>query len=135
MAPIQLSFPLPHGIQTRIHVHLTIQKLSVLLFLTTVTAESSNAPAPMGSFVCAMPNRTNATAPPLSSPLYTVPETLDFTTRVAKIVAWRSGRPTYVGSSMSFVSAGLGGTVDEEMEGLNKVIEVVMGEIDKAGKS
>jgi len=32
---------------------------------------------------------------------------------------------------MSFAAAGLGGAVEEEMEGLNRVIEVVMGEITK----
>lgn len=34
---------------------------------------------------------------------------------------------------MSFASAGLGGTVEEEIEGFKKVVAVVMGEVQKAG--
>jgi hypothetical protein len=33
---------------------------------------------------------------------------------------------------MSFTSAGMGGTVEEEMEGFKKVVEVVMAEIEKS---
>jgi hypothetical protein len=41
--------------------------------------------------------------------------------------------PVYVGNSMSFASAGMGGTVEEEIEGFKKVITVVIGEVEKAG--
>jgi hypothetical protein len=34
---------------------------------------------------------------------------------------------------MSFASAGMGGTVEEEIEGFKKVVAVVMGEVQKAG--
>jgi hypothetical protein len=34
---------------------------------------------------------------------------------------------------MSFASAGMGGTVEEEIEGFKKVVEVVMREVEKAG--
>lgn len=37
----------------------------------------------------------------------------------------------YVGSSLSFANAGMGGTVEEEMEGFRRVVEVVMGLLDK----
>jgi len=33
---------------------------------------------------------------------------------------------------MSFASAGMGGTVEEEIEGFKNVVEVVMGEVQKA---
>lgn len=36
----------------------------------------------------------------------------------------------YVGNSISFASAGMGGTVEEEMEGFRRVVEVVMGLLD-----
>jgi len=39
----------------------------------------------------------------------------------------------YVGNSISFASAGMGGTVEEEMEGFRKVVEIVMGEVDRVG--
>lgn len=63
----------------------------------------------------------------LSTPLYTQGATLDFTTRLAKLLARKIGKPVYVGNSMSFASAGMGGTVEEEMEGFRRVVEVVMG--------
>ncbi|KAK3062667.1 hypothetical protein LTS18_003594 [Coniosporium uncinatum] len=129
--PIQLALPLPHAPHSRIHIHLTILKNSLLLFLSTSSAESGSTLAPMGSLVYAMPNRTNASAQPLSTALYPQSTTVDFATRIARILARRSGKPTYVGNSMSFAAAGLGGAVEEEMEGLNRVIEVVMAEIAK----
>jgi hypothetical protein len=39
-----------------------------------------------------------------------------------------------VGSSISFASAGMGGTVEEEMEGFKKVVEVVMEEVGRSGQ-
>lgn len=56
---------------------------------------------------------------------------MDFTTRLAKILARKLGKPVYVGNSTSFASAGMGGTVEEEMEGFRRVVEVVMGLLDK----
>ena len=48
---------------------------------------------------------------------------------MARLLARKTKRPVYVGNSMSFASAGLGGTVEEEMEGFKKVVEVVMAEV------
>jgi len=38
-----------------------------------------------------------------------------------------------VGNSISFASAGMGGTVEEEIDGFKKVVEVVMEEVQKNG--
>lgn len=65
---------------------------------------------------------------PMSTPLYTLPGSLDFTTRMAKILVRRTGKACYVGSSISFAGAAGGGTVDEEMEGFRKIVEVVTTE-------
>jgi len=54
--PIQLSVALPHSPDTRIRLHLTIHKLSLLLFLTTTSVESASTTASVGSFVYAIPN-------------------------------------------------------------------------------
>jgi hypothetical protein len=67
----------------------------------------------------------------LSTPLFTHGGTLDFTTRLSKLLARKTGKPVYVGNSMSFSSAGMGGTVEEEMEGFRRVVEVVMGLLNK----
>lgn len=53
---------------------------------------------------------------------------------MASVIAKRTGKPTYVGNSMSFTSMGRGGDVDEEIEGFRKVVEVVMAEMGKSGK-
>ena len=58
---------------------------------------------------------------------------MEFTTRLAKLLARKMNKPVYVGNSMSFASAGMGGTVDEEIEGFKKVAAVVIGEVEKAG--
>ena len=68
----------------------------------------------------------------LSTPLYTYESSLDFTTRLAKVLARKVGRPVYVGNSISFASAGMGGTVEEEIEGFKKVVEVVLDEFHKS---
>jgi hypothetical protein len=67
----------------------------------------------------------------LSTPLFTHSATLDFTTRLSKILARRTSKPVYVGNSISFASTGMGGTVEEEMEGFRRVVEVVMGLLEK----
>lgn len=38
----------------------------------------------------------------------------------------------YVSSSMSFAGAGLGGTVEEEMEAFRKLVEVITGKLHGA---
>ncbi|KAL1641799.1 hypothetical protein SLS58_005839 [Diplodia intermedia] len=130
--PAQLSFPLPRAPNARVNLHLTVYPTSLLLFVTTTSPEhDAGVAAPVGSFVYAMPNRTNPTAQPLSTALYPQTPTLDLATRLAKILARRTGRPTYVGNSTSFSSAGGGGNVEEEMEGLARVVEVVVEEVKK----
>ncbi|KAF2194790.1 hypothetical protein K469DRAFT_734488 [Zopfia rhizophila CBS 207.26] len=128
--PIEVSFPLPGGPQTSIHLQLTNNRTSLLLFLTTTTVESSTTVAPLGSFVYAMPNRTSPSNP-FSTALYTQSATLDFTTRLAKVLARKAEKPVYVGNSISFASAGMGGTVEEEMEGFRRCVEVVMDVLDR----
>ena len=152
--PIELSFPMPKAPETSIHVHLTINTTSLLLFLAPSTSGEASSTASMGSFVYAIPDvcelltiptlnsllfgtvltylqRTN-TGQTISTPLFVQESTLEFTTRMAKLLARKSGKPTYVGNSLSFVSAGMGGTVEEEMEGFKKVVEVVMTEISRS---
>ncbi|KAF2247170.1 hypothetical protein BU26DRAFT_429672 [Trematosphaeria pertusa] len=127
--PIEVAFPLPRAQQTNIHLQLRNTGSSVMLFLTTSAPESSSS-APLGSFVYAMPNRISP-AETLSTPLFTHSGTLDFTTRLAKVLARKLAKPVYVGNSISFASAGMGGTVEEEMEGFRRVVEVTVGLLDK----
>ncbi|KAH7360748.1 hypothetical protein BKA65DRAFT_547461 [Rhexocercosporidium sp. MPI-PUGE-AT-0058] len=128
--PTQLSFPLPKAPDTRIHIQLTIQATSILLFLTTAM-NGDTSTVPLGSFVYALPDRLNP-GQTLSTPLYTYESSVEFTTRLAKLLARKTKKAVYVGNSISFASAGLGGTVEEEMEGFKKVVEVVMEEVKKS---
>jgi hypothetical protein len=54
--PIELSFPMPKAPETRIHMHLTIQTTSLLLFLTTALNGNTSEAVPLGSFVYALPD-------------------------------------------------------------------------------
>lgn len=65
----------------------------------------------------------------ISTPLFTYESSVEFTTRLARLLARKTGKPVYVGNSISFASTGMGGTVEEEMEGFKKVVEVVMNEV------
>lgn len=51
------------------------------------------------------------------------------------MLARKTGKGAYVGSSVSFADAGMGGTVEEEMEGFRRVVEavVVVIEGEKSG--
>lgn len=149
--PIQFSMPLPNAPGSRIHTHLTILATSILLFCTSTTAEfASSAIPPLGSFVYAMPDvcisqtpgpvstntdtkpqRYNPSAP-LSTPLYTLPSSLDFADRLAKTLARRTNLPVQVGSSVNISSAGNGGSVEEEMEAFRQLVTVVLREVEKA---
>ena len=64
--------------------------------------------------------------------MYINESTVEFTTRLAKLLARKTGKPVYVGNSISFANAGMGGTVEEEMEGFKKVVEVVTYEVRKS---
>ncbi|KAK3956474.1 hypothetical protein QBC32DRAFT_123982 [Pseudoneurospora amorphoporcata] len=130
-APIQLSLPLPRSMDTRTYLQLTVKSKAVVLFLTTASAEEATSPTPLGSFVYALPDRYNPTQP-LSTPLCTVEPTLEFTTRLAKLITRRTQLPTYVGNSVSFASTGLGGTVEEEMEAFKQVAELVLSRLKSA---
>ena len=77
----------------------------------------------------------NTPSQPLSTPLFTHGSTLDFTTRLSKLLARKTNKPVYVGNSASFASAGMGGTVEEEMEGFRRIVEVTMGLLEKKDKA
>ncbi|KAH8842031.1 hypothetical protein MCOR27_003940 [Pyricularia oryzae] len=124
----QISIPLPRSLDTRLYIHLTVRPKSILLMVTTASADEATTPTPLGSFVYAIPDRFNPSQP-LCTPLMTVEPTLEFTTRLARLVAKRSGLPTYVGNSVSLMSAGMGGTADEEMEAFRAVVDAVVASL------
>ena len=53
---IQLSFPLPKGLDTRVYLHMTKRERHVILFLTTATPDEASKAPSMGSFVYAVPS-------------------------------------------------------------------------------
>lgn len=114
-----LSLPLPKSVATRIHLHLTIGTHHILLFLTTRAPDGDSGPAALGSFVYALPSLA-------ATQLYIHQESIDTAMRIARVISKRTGRPTYVGNSMTFGSTGLGGSVEEEMEAVRDVVDVVV---------
>ncbi|KAK7747155.1 hypothetical protein SLS62_009097 [Diatrype stigma] len=66
---------------------------------------------------------------PLSTTIYSAEATLEFTTRMAKLLAKKTQMPVYVSNSISFVNTGLGGTVEEEMEAFKKVVEIALDKL------
>jgi hypothetical protein len=54
-----------------------------------------------------------------------VPGTVEFATRVAVSLVRKCKKPVYVGCSISLAGTGLGGTVEEELEGLKRIILVL----------
>ncbi|KAL1882982.1 hypothetical protein VTK73DRAFT_504 [Phialemonium thermophilum] len=126
----QISIPLPLSFDTRIYIHLTVRAKSILLFLTTGPAEERPPPPPLGSFVYALPNRFDSSQP-LSTALTTVESSLDFTTRLAKLLARKTQLPVYLGNSASFSAVGLGGgTVEEIMEAFKNIADVILSRLE-----
>ena len=69
-----------------------------------------------------MDQRLSPDSPPLSTPLYAVPSSIEFATRIAKIIAKRTKKPTYVGCSIALERA----TVDEEMEAMQVTVDGIL---------
>jgi hypothetical protein len=53
---IELSFPLPKAPDTNIRLRLTVQPTSILLFLTSASNGDIATAPPLGSFVYALPD-------------------------------------------------------------------------------
>ncbi|EQL02829.1 hypothetical protein OCS_01467 [Ophiocordyceps sinensis CO18] len=123
--PVRLSIPLPRSLDTRVYLRLSTQTKAIVLSLTTASQDELAAPKAMGSFVYALPNRFDAQQP-LSTTLFSHEPTVEFTTRLAKLIARRAQLPAYVTNSMSFADAGMGGTVEEEMEAFRGIVDVVL---------
>jgi hypothetical protein len=64
-----------------------------------------------------------------------VEPTIEFTTRLAKLLVKKTGLPAYVGNSLSLASTGLGGTVEEEMDAFKKVVETLVPLLDNIVQS
>ncbi|KAK3680752.1 hypothetical protein LTR37_021086 [Vermiconidia calcicola] len=129
--PMELAITLPNNPGTRIHLHLTVLASTIMLFVTSAGLDATPGASPMGSFVYAMPDRYNPSQP-LNTPLYTLPSSQDFATRMAKVLASRTKRPCYVGSSVNLSGAVAGGTVEEEMEAFRAIVKVVMTGVERA---
>jgi hypothetical protein len=59
---------------------------------------------------------------PLSTVICPDERTVDFTTRLAKLLVKKTQMPTYVTNSISLADTGLGGTMEEEMEAFKVVV-------------
>ncbi|KAL8756976.1 MAG: hypothetical protein Q9199_002566 [Rusavskia elegans] len=119
--PKQLAIPLPLTPHTTLHMQITTLDTSNLIFLTSTDPSSSGSQSALGSFVYAMPNRLRP-SDPLCTALYSQTGSIEFANRVAKILARRTEKPTYVGCSVVFGNP----TVEEEMAGVRAVVDEVV---------
>ncbi|KAI8713322.1 hypothetical protein NCS52_01276200 [Fusarium sp. LHS14.1] len=131
---VELSVPLPRSLDTRIYLRLSTKAKSVLLNLTTASQDELATPTSMGSFVYALPNRLDPVQP-LSTTLYSSESSVEFTTRLSKLLARRTQLPVYVSNSMSFADAGMGGTIEEEMEAFKTIVQIVLEKLQPGAKS
>ncbi|KAH7309475.1 hypothetical protein B0I35DRAFT_81856 [Stachybotrys elegans] len=128
----QFSIPLPRSLDTRIYLRLSTHAKAIMLSLTTATQDDAGTARPMGSFVYALPDRFNAQQP-LATTLFSMESTVEFTTRLARLLARKTQLPVYVSNSMSLESAGMGGTVEEEMEAFKSIVEVSLDRLRNSG--
>ncbi|KAL6720497.1 hypothetical protein ACLMJK_002421 [Lecanora helva] len=119
--PRQLSSPLLLTPHTTLHTQVTALQTSILVFLTATDPSHTSSLSALGSFVYAMPNRLSSSEP-LATSLYAVPSSIDFATRVAKILAKRTEKPTYVSCSAVFGNYNL----EEEMAAVKVAVENIM---------
>ena len=63
----------------------------------------------------------------ISTPLSTSDSSIDYATRLAKILARKTKQPVYVGCSMTFT----GTTAEEEMEGFTAIVDQIMQRRDQ----
>ncbi|KOS17361.1 hypothetical protein ESCO_006399 [Escovopsis weberi] len=127
----EFSIPLPRALDTRIFIRLAVHAKAVLLFLTSASPDQSDSGATaMGSFVYALPDRLNSQQP-LATTLFSSESSVEFATRIARIIARRAQMPVYVTNSVSFESAGMGGTVEEELEAFKNITEAVLDRLSQ----
>ncbi|QPG94089.1 hypothetical protein C2857_004587 [Epichloe festucae Fl1] len=129
---VSFSLPLPRSLDTRIYLRLSTQAKALVLSLTTAAQGEVGSPKPMGSFVYALPNRFDDKQP-LATTLFPSESSLEFTTRLAKLLVRRVQLPVYVTNSASFANAGMGGTVEEEMGAFKNIAEVILNKLKEAG--
>ena len=77
-----------------------------------------------------MPQRLNPSSP-LSTPLVSVPSSLDFATRTANILAKKINKPVFVGCSATFGEFGAH-SLEEEVEALKKAVGIVVEEVGRS---
>ncbi|OCT50870.1 hypothetical protein CLCR_09229 [Cladophialophora carrionii] len=120
--PVELSFPLPKHPHLTVHAHLTFMGTCAMVHLTTTDlGDSEGDRPPMGSFVYAMPDMRDERNV-ISTALSTSGSSIDYATRMAKILARKMKRPVYVGCSMKIA----GTTAEEEMEGFTAIVDQIV---------
>jgi hypothetical protein len=155
---IEFSIPFPHSLDTRIHLRLATQAKAIVLSLTTASQDEIGAATSLGSFVYALPDVSGKSSSccvwdewpcgggrmltlaqrtqnqqPLATTLFSYEATVEFTTRLAKLLARKTQLPIYVSNSMSFANAGMGGTVEEEMEAFKSIVQATLSKLRDAG--
>jgi hypothetical protein len=69
----------------------------------------------------------------LATTLFSLESTIEFTTRLARLLARKTQLPVYVSNSMKLDSAGMGGTVEEEMEAFKNIVQATLEKLRVTG--
>lgn len=139
--PQEYTLPIPNS-PDRAVVNLLITNNSHSLLVNVMTSRedqrANSTRAALGSFVYAMPDLGTASMSmgpretvaraqqPLTTAMYVRQHTLDFTTRLARILAARLRKPVFAGEDVDLSCLGRGGDVAEEMELFRKIVESVV---------
>jgi hypothetical protein len=79
-----------------------------------------------------IPQQRTSSNSTIATTIYTSASSIEYTTRVAKIVARRTKKPVYVACSID--PNGLGLQVEEEMEGLRKIVDLIVEKFESQQK-
>lgn len=112
-----------------IHAQLTVMTTSSTVYLAMSDFGETSQNAALGSFVYAMPDRTSSRTA-ICTDLCTHAPSIDFATRLSKILALRTKAPVYVGCSVSLT----GMTTEEELELLREVVKQIMASHEAQSK-
>lgn len=118
----EIGIELPHDPYSTIHLHLTLLSTFAMVFVTNnAPGESGTSTSAMGSFVYSMPVAYDLSKEPICTTLFVSPPSIDFATRLAKILTRQLRKPVYVGCSLDLV----GVSWEDEMESLKAIVNQV----------
>lgn len=139
----ELAFTLPMSLDTKIYLHVNNLANAVMVVLATTSITSTGSLPPLGNLVYAIPNvclnrhrcntltkslqRLEPSGQPLCTTLYARASSLDFVSRLARILAKKLSKPVYVGGEIKLW------VQEDEAVALRGILDLVMKAVGDAG--